>query len=69
MQTIEYKGFEIKLMVDEFADSPLDNQTLPIGFLAEYVKRVESGVNDTHSILFGKIDIGFIYHHNTLKMI
>jgi hypothetical protein len=54
--TIEYKGFQIKLMVDEFADSPLDNQTLPIGFLAEYVKRTECGVNDTDSILFGKID-------------
>ena len=56
MQTIEHKGFEIKLMVDEFAESPLKNQTLPIGFLTEYVQRVESGINDTDSILFGKID-------------
>ena len=43
-------------MVYESAESPLNNQTLPIGFFTEYIKRVESGINDTDSILFGKID-------------
>jgi len=43
-------------MVDDSAGSPVENQTLPIGFLTEYVNKAESGVNDTNSALFGKIN-------------
>jgi hypothetical protein len=56
MEKIKYKGFKIKIITDEFAESPLNNQTLPKDLFIEQAHRPETGVNDTKSFLFGKID-------------
>lgn len=42
-------------MVDEFAESPLNNQTLPDHFFIEQAQRRETGVNQA-AYLAGKID-------------
>lgn len=55
MKKIKYKGFKIKLIVDEFADSPLDSQSLPEQFFIDRAHRRETGINKAY-LLAGKIN-------------
>jgi hypothetical protein len=55
MEKIKYKGFKIKLIADEFAESPLNNQTLPKDLFIEQAHRRETGTNYA-AYLSGKID-------------
>ena len=52
---MKYKSFKIKFMVDDSAESPLNNQTLPDHFFIEQAQRREAGVNQA-AYLAGKID-------------
>lgn len=52
---MKYKEFKIKFMVDDCAESPLNNQTLPDHFFIEQAQRRETGVNKA-AYLAGKID-------------
>lgn len=55
MRKIKYKGFKIKLIVDEFVGSPLDSQTLPEQFFIEQTHSKLKCVNKAY-LLAGKID-------------
>lgn len=58
MEKIKYKGFKIKLINDEFAGSPLDNQTLPKDLFIERAQRRETGTNYA-TYLSGKISTDY----------
>lgn len=53
---MKYKSFKIKFMVDDSAESPLNNQTLPNRFYIERCDRVECDKVETNAPLVGKID-------------